>query len=116
MRDADSVTEKLGTRYVDAALVPASPWLGARKPAKPAIALTRNRDTGEPVLTFRPARGSSVWLWTVRALSNGVWTREILPGELRSHRLAADPERVLVTAVSRTGVESDVATVGALRR
>jgi hypothetical protein len=48
-----------------------------------------------------------VRLWTVRSLSKGVWTSEVLPGWLKTHRLPdATTTRVIVTAVSRTGVES----------
>ena len=107
MKDADSVDEKLATRYAEPALVPASPWLGARKPGKPVATLTVDRQTGDPTLTLAPAKGERVWLWTVRTLSNGVWTREVLPGSLRSHRLDVMPDRAIVSAVSRTGVEGD---------
>ena len=54
-----------------------------------------------------PAKGEKPWLWTVRTSSGGVWTTEILPGWLRTHRLpVGQVDRVYVTAVSRTGVES----------
>ena len=111
MKNPDSLNEKLAARYAAPALVPASPWLGANAPARPTISLAKDRGTGEPVLTLTPAKGTTPWLWTVRSLSDGMWTNEVLPGWLRSHRLPTSAvDRVVVTAVSRTGVESAAAS------
>ena len=113
MKNPDSLNEKLAARYAAPALVPASPWLGAQAPARPRISLGKDRGTREAVLTLTPAKGTAPWLWTVRSLSNGTWTSEVLPGWLRSHRFAAvTVDRVYVTAVSRTGVESAAAEAG----
>jgi uncharacterized lipoprotein YddW (UPF0748 family) len=107
MKDADSVDEKLATRYSIAALVPSSPWLGAKAPTKPTVKLGPSAATGEYVVTMAPAKGETPWLWTVRSLSNGAWMSEVLPGWMRSHGLARTAvDEVIVTAVSRTGIES----------
>ncbi len=107
MKDSDSLNEKLATRYATAALIPASPWLGAKAPTKPTVKIAPSPATGEPILTMTPAKGETPWLWTVRALSNGVWSSEVLPGWMRSHRLSQTAVDVVVlTAVSRTGIES----------
>ena len=114
MKDADSISEKLGAAYASPAVPPASPWLGAKKPARPTVKLTRDKDTDEPSITLAPAEGERVWLWTVRSLIDGAWTNEVLPGSTRVHRLPSTPStpsRVVVTAVSRTNVESDAVTV-----
>jgi hypothetical protein len=59
------------------------------------------------MLTMTPAKGETPWLWTVRTLANGAWTSEVLPGWVRSHRLAPSTvDEVIVTAVGRTGIES----------
>jgi hypothetical protein len=53
-----------------------------------------------------PAKGEAPWLWVVRTLRGGQWTTEILPNEIRAHRLAGAPgevERVVVNAVDRVG-------------
>jgi hypothetical protein len=56
-------------------------------------------------------------LWTVRSRRDGAWTGEVLPGWLRSHRLAdASGDSLYVTAVSRTGVESAVAVASRKRK
>lgn len=114
MKDPDSLDEKLAARYAEPALIPASPWLGARAPGRPSIRMSRDTVTGDMLVVLTPAKHERVWLWTVRALGPTGWTSEILPGWLRSHRLpdAADT-RVVVTAVSRTGVESRAVTARA---
>ena len=111
-------------RYREPALVPASPWLGAKPPARPTATVARDPETGDLLLRMTAAAGADarVWLWTVRSLSKGVWTSEVLPGWLKMHRLPdAATGRVIVTAVSRTGVESaevavDVGTKARHRR
>jgi uncharacterized lipoprotein YddW (UPF0748 family) len=107
MKNPDSLNEKLSSRYSAPALVPASPWLGAKAPARPTVTLGKSAVTGEYVATLTSPKGQTPWLWTVRSLANGAWTTEVLPGWLRTHRLASPAvEQVVVTAVSRTGVES----------
>jgi len=107
MKSPDSLDERLRSRYESPALVPASPWLAAKPPARPAARIVRDTATGDLVLRLQPAQGERVWLWTVRSYAGGKWTNEVLPGWLRSHRLAeAGTSRAVVTAVSRTGVES----------
>ena len=113
MTDPDGLNEKLATLYRDQALVPASPWLGAKRPSKPAISLKRSAATGEYSLSLTPAKGEKVWLWTVRTYVNGEWNSEVLPGWLRVHRLAfPHVSQVYVTAVTRTGIESSPAVFG----
>jgi hypothetical protein len=71
--------------------------------------VARDPVTGDLLLRMTAAAGgdSRVWLWTVRSLSKGVWTSEVLPGWLKLHRVPdAATTRVIVTVVSRTGVES----------
>jgi uncharacterized lipoprotein YddW (UPF0748 family) len=117
MKDADSVDEKLAVSYAEPALVPASPWLGSTKPSRPTVTLARDAATGEHVVKLVPKPGEKVWLWTVATLANGGWKHEVLPGSLRVHRLpAADFERVVVTAVSRTGIESAAANLSVKRQ
>ncbi len=111
MKDADSVAEKLAVRYASPAIPPASPWLGSKKPSRPTVKFARDHDTNEPTIALTPVTGERVWLWTVRSLVGGAWSDEVLPGSTRLHRLAAMPTRVIVTAVSRTGVESDGVSV-----
>jgi uncharacterized lipoprotein YddW (UPF0748 family) len=106
--DPDSLDEKLGTLYADRALVPASPWLDAQAPGRPAIRVVTDAATGDKIVTLAPTKGQPVWLWTVRTRAGAAWTTEILPGAERKHRLASgdSASEVYVTAVGRTGNES----------
>jgi len=109
MKGPDSLNERLLSRYAFPALVPASPWLGAKAPGAPSARIVHDTATGDLVMRLTPAQGGGerVWLWTVRSYANGRWVNEVLPGWLRAHRLAESATtRVVVTAVSRTGVES----------
>ncbi len=112
MKDPDSLDEKLAARYREPALVPASPWLGGVTPARPTARVARDSATGDLLVRLTVAPDQRVWLWTVRSLGAASWTTEVLPGSLRQHRLT-DPatKRVVVTAVSRTGVESPATTL-----
>jgi len=103
LRDVDSVDAKLAPLYADQALVPASPWLDKTPPPRPTVVLTLSAATGEPYVRLTPGKGKATWLWVVRSLRAGQWTTEILPNEVRSHRLASEAERVVVNAVDRVG-------------
>ena len=115
MRDVDSIGAKLAPLYENAALVPASPWLDATPPRPPRIAIVADAATGEPSLRITAGKGELAWLWVVRTRRGEAWTTEILPGATIVHRLAAADsdagpiDRVIVTAVDRTGNESSPA-------
>jgi uncharacterized lipoprotein YddW (UPF0748 family) len=107
MKSPDSLDERLLSRYASPALVPATPWLGSKAPPAPTARIARDTATGDLILRLAPAQGEKVWLWTVRSLASDRWSDEVLPGWLRAHRLSvAGTTRAVVTAVSRTGVES----------
>jgi hypothetical protein len=107
LKNPDSLDEKLSLRYANPALVPASPWLGSKAPGRPTIVTTRDAATNEAIVRLAPMKGEAVWLWAVRTSRGGSWANEVLPGWLRSHQFTgATPDSVVVTAISRTGVES----------
>jgi uncharacterized lipoprotein YddW (UPF0748 family) len=107
MRDVDSIDAKLAPLYAEPALVPASPWLDRTPPVPPSATLVTSAATGEQSVRLTPGGREKPWLWVVRTLQGGRWTTEILPNEVRLHRLGAvgpgEIERVVVNAVDRTG-------------
>lgn len=107
MRDVDSIDAKLAPLYAEPALVPASSWLDRTPPARPSATYLTSNATGEPYVRLAPGSGERPWLWVVRTLQGGQWHTEILPDEVRLHRLgtfgAGDLERVVVNAVDRVG-------------
>ena len=109
---AAALTERLRTRaYTEPALVPPSPWLApAGRPAAPSAALAADTSTGEWAVRLAPRGTRPAAWWTVRALTGGQWRSWVIPGAQRRLVVApsgaAAPQRVLVTAVDRTGAES----------
>jgi uncharacterized lipoprotein YddW (UPF0748 family) len=114
MKNAGGVADALRDQlYAYPALVPASPWLGDRRPGPPAVLLQRRgRAT---TLVVSPSGRESVALWVVRTYDGRVWTTTILPGATRAIAVADDPHRlpnaIAVSGVSRTGVEGALTTV-----
>jgi uncharacterized lipoprotein YddW (UPF0748 family) len=118
LRDPDSLATRLQAEaYAAPALVPASPWLGSAPP-RPSVRVRVDSATRGRVAELRPGGERRPWLWVIRARGDTGWTTAILPGAERLHRLtpdstAAAPDRVVVTALGRAGVESAPARWGA---
>lgn len=113
LRGAGGVAEALGTAaYSELALVPASPWLGPREPAAPAVDLY---DLGTSA-RIRITRGDAtpVRFWTVRCYDGTRWFSDVIDGAATSYRLPEGLERpfyVVVNGISRTGVEGATMSV-----
>jgi uncharacterized lipoprotein YddW (UPF0748 family) len=106
MQSADSVGERLAAAaYGEPALIPASPWLGSGRPGRPEVAFRQSEGGAEVLLT--PAASGDPWLWTIRTLGADGWSTDIAPGWTRTHDVEIGAAMVVVTAVSRAGVESD---------
>lgn len=103
----------LSELYTEPALAPASPWLGATPPATPLARIARDSLSGEQIVHIT-APATARWL-TVRVLRNGAWTSHVLPKAFTSLVIgaadAAPADRVVVTAVSRNGIESRARTL-----
>ena len=113
LKDPDSVVEKLEAGpYADVALVPASKWLDARAPLKPAVSVKVLGSNGASVVDLDSENKERPWLWTVRTRFASGWTTQIVPGWVTRHyvsfRNAPLPLEVFVTAVDRSGNESVV--------
>jgi hypothetical protein len=118
--------------YAEPALVPASPWLRARPPAAPVVAIRTDAATGARVLDLRsgvaaPSAGGAVvsttespWQWAIQTRGAGGWSTTILPGTARGYvvapRGAALPMDIWVTAVDRVGNASPASRAGAVVR
>ena len=99
--------------YQASALIPASPWLSTKPPARPRIRVRTELGTGEWMLRIVPS--TQVAWWTVRVLTESGWRSWILPGAQTELAVApaagSAPARVIVTAVDRYGTESTPATI-----
>ncbi|MFO0095218.1 MAG: hypothetical protein ACK54K_13040, partial [Gemmatimonadaceae bacterium] len=106
---AAALAERLASAlYADDALIPASPWLGAQRPARPAARVMREHQSGEATLVIAP--GPRARWTTVRVLRDGGWSSHVLPAAFTrlviSGADAPSAQRVVVTAVDRNGNES----------
>jgi len=100
--------------YKDQALVPVSPWLDNKAPAKPALDFKRNGSTIKA--RFRPKwelfGGEKPWLWAVYVRHGDVWDFHVYPGQLRELELNSDENMpgaitaIAVAQVDRCGNES----------
>jgi len=100
--------------YTEPALVPASPWLGRARPAKPTLAASLPEGLDRLQLSWGSGRPELVSHWLLQTRAAGQWTTEILPGDTRSRAWHGRiPEVVAVSAVDRNGNPSPPAAVGA---
>jgi uncharacterized lipoprotein YddW (UPF0748 family) len=107
LHNRGGIADALKAAYGEPALVPASPWLGDKPPAKPEVA----RD-GE-ALTVK--LGDGVQRVVVRSKAGDKWDTQLLaPADGAKTvvvKFATPPERTLVTVVDRIGLESDAVEV-----
>ncbi|HEX3158615.1 MAG TPA: family 10 glycosylhydrolase [Gemmatimonadaceae bacterium] len=99
--------------YAEPALVPASPWLaGGSTPLLATVTRGPDPATGAHVAQLATSGATKATWWTVRVFGDGKWRTYVLPGSQGSITLAPAgaprPERVLVTAVDRNGIEGPV--------
>ena len=98
--------------YANPALIPASPWMNNQILSAPELDV---EDFGEFwKASFYIDDIDKVQWWVMRSQNNGRWDSLIIPGH--QHELTifggsamSRPERIYLTAVSRTGIESDAA-------
>lgn len=111
LRNPDDLWGKLrGGPYRDPAVVPASPWLGDRRPDAPRIRVydTMDEDVGVELV----AQGEEpVRWWAVQGLEGDHWRLHVVNGEMTNVLLPGSTAWVAVRAIGRTGVESEVAVV-----
>jgi uncharacterized lipoprotein YddW (UPF0748 family) len=113
LRNPGGVADELKAVYAEPALVPASPWLGDRKPGKPTV--TRDGQYAGYRVVIKPGAGEAARTFVLRSLVDGKWQVQLLPADGRKDAATVVPAKataVVVTAVSRTGIESDPVRLG----
>jgi hypothetical protein len=98
--------------YAEPALVPASPWLESKAPSAPRVRAQTDTLSGRTTVTITPVGSTTVREWVVRSRFGDTWTTSIVPGSVREHSFAAAdasarPDLIVVTAIGRTGMESE---------
>jgi uncharacterized lipoprotein YddW (UPF0748 family) len=107
MHNTGGVADALAGAYAEPALVPASPWLDDRPPAKPTV----TRDGQE--LRITPT-GEPVRLFVVRTRTGDKWETTFRPadGEKAATIKLPAADEVRVSAADRVGNEGPAATAG----
>lgn len=111
MRNNRGIADTLRELYAEPALVPASPWLGSTKPAKPEASLADSK-LGWLVNVVFP--GDDIRHVVVRSYTNGKWTTQIVAPSDRNRASAivgAKPDQAIVTVVDRLGNESEAVEI-----
>ncbi len=117
MENRKGVSDQLKAQaYQYAALVPATPWLGAAAPLAPAV--TARRDGAGLALKLAPGAGKAVAQFAVWSRYGNEWRFAVAPGTRTELRLPDDgpagaASAVVVSAVDRLGNESVRVTVAA---
>jgi len=113
LQNRDSLGDRLVSgAYAAPALVPSSPWLEKSAPSAPRVTVKVDSLSGRTTLLLAPTGTTPVRLWVVRARFGDAWTTSIVPGSVREHSFAASdasakPDLIVVTAIGRTGNESE---------
>jgi uncharacterized lipoprotein YddW (UPF0748 family) len=112
MQNPDSLNERLlRGPYRDRALVPATPWLGGRVLAAPAVSVQTGSGWARYPVRIEPAAGEEPRWWIVRVRRGTAWTVDVIPGAQRTYQIEAPaagqpaPSVVVVTPVDRLGTE-----------
>jgi len=108
--DSDLSKQIRETVYAKPALPPASPWLGSKRPAPPSAKVTAVSN-GYLHVSADPYSLTGVRHWVVQVQQAGEWSYQIVPASQHRTELAlpdpeADVDRVVVSSISRTGVQS----------
>ncbi len=117
--DVDSVGTVLARGvYAERALVPSSPWLGAKAPAAPKVVVKSTDSDGETTIGVSPVGKDVVRWWLVQVQADGVWRTVVLDGAVRTARLpdllrewSGVGDLVAVSAIDRVGNASEPAVL-----
>jgi len=114
LENRKGVADRLAAAYARPALVPATPWLDATPPAAPEA---RVRSTpGDPGTILLEDAGSKAWLLAIWTRHGPTWRFRTVPASPGTARIetridGGALERLVVSRVSRLGVESTRVTV-----
>ena len=99
-RSGGAVAASLSPLYPQRALVPSFSWLDGAVPPTPTLTVS-----GKSIQLF-VGSGAPVRWWMIRARIGDQWITKVVFGDQRTVTLDAEPSRVVVNAVSPTGIES----------
>ncbi|HEX6370650.1 MAG TPA: family 10 glycosylhydrolase [Longimicrobium sp.] len=115
MQNPDSLNERLlRGPYRQAALPPATPWLGGRALPAPRVAVQSGSAAGTFAVQIAPAPGEAPRWYVVRTRRGGAWSVDVVSAWTRVYAQpqpadAPPVDLVVVTPVDRLGTEGEPA-------
>ena len=108
MPDSALTKRLMAEEFAEPALVPVSPWLDDKPPAKPKATVARGGD-GAVVVKLNPGAGAEpVWQYAVYARHGDAWKFRVVPASEKQVALGdGNISAIVVTAVDRMGNESE---------
>jgi len=112
MNDQGGVASRLAERtYGAPALVPASPWLSKRAPSAPTVQVRKNTKTSGLSVTMSLPKGQVARWFLLQSRAGGFWTSRLVTPCACAEEVVPNgegqlPDRLVVTALDRTGVAS----------
>ena len=103
--------------YANAALVPATPWLGAQTPDAPELSLQQSQDPGVPDrVLIRTAGDPSVSRFSIWKRYGPRWVFAVQPASqielvLNNDPTLGQPDAIVVSCINRLGIESTRSTL-----
>ena len=97
-RSGGAVAASIAPLYPMRAVLPSFPWLDAAVPSAPSLSVAGRS------LQFAPVGGVAIRWWMIRARVGSQWVTRVLFGDQRSTVLDAEPSRVVVNAISPSGI------------
>jgi len=97
--------------YAQPVLVPATPWLGHERLAKPGLIAAILPPAGDVVLNWTLAGKVNAARWVVQTRTKGQWKTELFSPATSSRRLSPPPDLIAVSAVDRYGNLGPTATL-----
>jgi hypothetical protein len=121
VQNRQGIDAALKQLYALPALVPASPWLGGRKPAPPRFSAGVDAAGVATVEWTQGEDSDRPWLWVLYVKRGDFWEMHVCPASQLRATIAPDPRyggvsAVSVSAVDRLGNESDKTEAIALER
>jgi uncharacterized lipoprotein YddW (UPF0748 family) len=102
--------------YKTPALVPISPWIASKPPAKPTVSAVYHPEPDQTIVEIQQGQETPPFLWAVSARIGDVWTFSVHPaGEVRL-TLPGEFDALSISAVDRLGNASEPAEIAPTRR
>ena len=108
LKDSTLTAQLKENQFAEPALIPPSPWLDDKPPAKPVVKLIGRGDAATIELRAPRAngRGSDVFLWAIQARFGDAWKLAVVPGHVDKVPTEG-ASAVAISAIDRTGNASE---------